>query len=39
LYEAYRQKKNAGHYDQLKLKEPQLGELLESWKLEMKSED
>jgi tRNA (guanosine-2'-O-)-methyltransferase len=31
LYEAYRQKKNAGHYDQRKLQEPLLGELLTEW--------
>lgn len=31
LYEAYRQKANAGHYDTCKLKEPQLGQLLKEW--------
>lgn len=31
LYEAYRQKKQAGHYDQRKLQEPQLGTLLDEW--------
>lgn len=31
LYEAYRQKKNAGHYEQRKLQEPQLGSLLTEW--------
>ncbi|MDF2191976.1 RNA methyltransferase [Paraflavitalea sp. CAU 1676] len=31
LYEAYRQKKNAGHYAQRKLQEPMLGNLLTEW--------
>lgn len=31
LYEAYRQKKNAGHYAQRKLQDPQLGQLLDEW--------
>jgi tRNA (guanosine-2'-O-)-methyltransferase len=31
LYEAYRQKKNAGHYKQRKLQEPMLGTLLDEW--------
>src|SRR6187431_923635 len=31
LYEAYRQKKLAGHYDQRKLQEPQFGNLLDEW--------
>ena len=31
LYEAYRQKKNAGHYEKRKLQEPMLGTLLEEW--------
>ncbi|WP_315815963.1 TrmH family RNA methyltransferase [Paraflavitalea speifideaquila] len=31
LYEAYRQKKNAGHYDQRKLEGQQLGTLLDEW--------
>jgi len=33
LYEAYRQKSIAGHYDTIKLKEPLLGELLNEWGL------
>lgn len=31
LYEAYRQKKNAGHYDKRKIQEPLLGTLLDEW--------
>jgi hypothetical protein len=31
LYEAYRQKTAAGHYDARKLQEPQLTGLLEEW--------
>lgn len=31
LYEAYRQKKNAGHYEKRKIQEPLLGELLTEW--------
>lgn len=31
LYEAYRQKKNAGHYERRKIQEPMLGELLTEW--------
>lgn len=31
LYEAYRQKKNAGHYEQRKIQEPLLGTLLNEW--------
>lgn len=31
LYEAYRQKKLAGHYEQRKLQDPQLGNLLTEW--------
>lgn len=34
LYEAYRQKSIAGHYDQCKLQEPQLGTLLKEWGVE-----
>jgi tRNA (guanosine-2'-O-)-methyltransferase len=34
LYEAHRQKKLAGHYDQRRLQEPQLGTLLAEWELE-----
>jgi tRNA (guanosine-2'-O-)-methyltransferase len=34
LYEAHRQKKLAGHYDQRRLQEPQLSALLEEWALE-----
>jgi tRNA (guanosine-2'-O-)-methyltransferase len=34
LYEAHRQKKLAGHYDQRRLPEPQLGELLNEWNLQ-----
>ena len=34
LYEAHRQKKLAGHYDQRRLQEPQLGELLNEWDLQ-----
>ncbi len=31
LYEAYRQKSTAGHYDARKMEGPQLNELLENW--------
>lgn len=31
LYEAYRQKEQAGHYEQPKIAGPQLGQLLEQW--------
>ena len=31
LYEAYRQKKNAGHYEKRKIQEPVLGALLDEW--------
>lgn len=31
VYEAYRQKKLAGHYDQIKLQEPQYTDLLTEW--------
>lgn len=34
LYEAYRQKQLAGHYDDCKLMEPQLGQLLLQWGFE-----
>jgi tRNA (guanosine-2'-O-)-methyltransferase len=34
LYEAHRQKKLAGHYDQRRLQEPQLSGLLAEWELE-----
>src|SRR5687768_17617521 len=34
LYEAHRQKKLAGHYDQRRLQEPQLSALLAEWALE-----
>lgn len=34
LYEAYRQKSNAGHYNQCKLEEPRLGELRKEWGFE-----
>lgn len=34
LYEAHRQKRLAGHYDQRRLQEPQLGELLGEWDLQ-----
>jgi tRNA (guanosine-2'-O-)-methyltransferase len=34
LYEAYRQKSIAGHYNRCKLKEPQLGILLNEWGME-----
>lgn len=34
LYEAYRQKSLAGHYDYCKIKEPQLGALLNEWGME-----
>ena len=34
LYEAYRQKKNAGHYESAKLDEPVMGELMEKWGVE-----
>lgn len=33
LYEAYRQKSGAGHYQQRKLQEPLLGELLKEWRM------
>lgn len=33
LYEAFRQKSLAGHYDQRKLQEPQLGRLMAEWDL------
>jgi rRNA methylases len=34
LYEAHRQKRLAGHYDQRRLQEPQLGQLLAEWDLQ-----
>jgi tRNA (guanosine-2'-O-)-methyltransferase len=34
LYEAYRQKSNAGHYDKMKLEGNMLNELLEQWGFE-----
>lgn len=34
LYEAYRQKSIAGHYNHCKIKEPQLGTLLNEWGME-----
>jgi tRNA (guanosine-2'-O-)-methyltransferase len=34
LYEAHRQKKLAGHYDQRRLQEPLLGALLAEWELD-----
>lgn len=34
LYEAHRQKRLAGHYDQRRLQEPQLGNLLAEWDLQ-----
>jgi tRNA (guanosine-2'-O-)-methyltransferase len=39
LYEAFRQKNNAGHYDKRKLDEKQFGELFTKWSLNLKEED
>jgi tRNA (guanosine-2'-O-)-methyltransferase len=39
LYEAFRQKNNAGHYDKRKLDEKQFGELFTKWSLNIKEED
>jgi tRNA (guanosine-2'-O-)-methyltransferase len=39
LYEAFRQKNNAGHYDKRKLDENQFDELYTKWSLNLKEED
>jgi tRNA (guanosine-2'-O-)-methyltransferase len=39
LYEAFRQKNNAGHYDKRKLDEKKFGELFTKWSLNIKEED
>jgi tRNA (guanosine-2'-O-)-methyltransferase len=39
LYEAFRQKNNAGHYDKRKLDEKQFGVLFAKWSLNIKEED
>jgi tRNA (guanosine-2'-O-)-methyltransferase len=39
LYEAFRQKNNAGHYDNRKLDEKQFGDLFTKWSLNIKEED
>lgn len=39
LYEAYRQKSIAGHYQQRKIQEPLLGELLKEWGMEWESSE
>ncbi len=39
LYEAFRQKNNAGHYDKRKLDEKQFGELFTKWSQNIKEED
>jgi tRNA (guanosine-2'-O-)-methyltransferase len=39
LYEAYRQKNEAGHYDKRKLDEKQFGELYTKWSLNLKEEE
>lgn len=39
LYEAFRQKNNAGHYDKRKLDEKQFDELFTKWSLNIKEED